>query len=243
MFDCFKEKKMKKIILLVALCFFGYAAFAQKAERSNIRKGNRLYEKEKYTEAEIKYRKALSINANSPEAAYNLGNALFKQKKAEESLQQYTLSLNKQNDPLKKSQIFHNIGNLMMAAQTYDKAVEAYKMSLRLNPSDNETRYNLALAQALLKKNPPKKDDKKQDQQKDQNQDQQQQQQQQQQQEQEKKNQQKKEQEQQQQQEQVSKEKAQQLLDALSQDEKDTQEKVKRLQMQQNKARKTDKDW
>ena len=223
MFDCFKEKKMKKIILLVALCFFGYAAFAQKAERSNIRKGNRLYEKEKYTEAEIKYRKALSINANSPEAAYNLGNALFKQKKAEESLQQYTLSLNKQNDPLKKSQIFHNIGNLMMAAQTYDKAVEAYKMSLRLNPSDNETRYNLALAQALLKKNPPKKDDKKQDQQKDQNQDQQQQ--------------------QQQQQEQVSKEKAQQLLDALSQDEKDTQEKVKRLQMQQNKARKTDKDW
>lgn len=239
MFDCFKEKKMKKIILLVALCFFGYAAFAQKAERSNIRKGNRLYEKEKYTEAEIKFRKALSINANSPEAAYNLGNALFKQKKAEESLQQYTLSLNKQNDPLKKSQIFHNIGNLMMAAQTYDKAVEAYKMSLRLNPSDNETRYNLALAQALLKKNPPKKDDKKQDQQKDQNQDQQQQQQQ----EQEKKNQQKKEQEQQQQQEQVSKEKAQQLLDALSQDEKDTQEKVKRLQMQQNKARKTDKDW
>lgn len=237
--------KMKKTLLLVVLCFLGYAAYAQKAERSNIRKGNRLYNKEKYTEAEINYRKALSVNAQSPEASYNLGNALFKQKKAEESLQQYTISLNKQNDPLKKSQIFHNIGNLMMAAQTYDKAVEAYKMSLRLNPSDNETRYNLALAQALLKKNPPKKDDKKQDQQKDQNQDQNQNQQQQQEQEQEqdKKNQQKKEQEQKQQQEQVSKEKAQQLLDALSQDEKDTQEKVKRLQMQQNKARKTDKDW
>jgi tetratricopeptide (TPR) repeat protein len=233
-------------ILLAAALTVPSVALAQKAERSNIRKGNKQYEKKNYTEAEILYRKALEINPQSPEGAYNLGNALFRQKKGEEALKQYQTALLKQNDPLKKAQVFHNAGNTFMATEQYEQAVEAYKNSLRLNPNDNETRYNLALAQALLKKQPPKKQDKKQDkndQKKDDQQQQQQQKQQQKQDDQEKKNQQQQQQQQQQQKEQVTKEKARQLLDALSQDEKDTQEKVKRLQMQQSKSRKTDKDW
>lgn len=234
--------KIKYIVLCFAL-FLPSIAFAQKAERSLLRQGNKQYDKKKFTEAEIKYRKALEVNPQSPEGSYNLGNALYKQNKPKETLEFYQTALGKQNDPLKKSQIFHNAGNVFMAAEEYDKAVESYKMSLRINPNDNETRYNLALAQALLKKQQKenkKKEDKKDDQKEDQEKQEQQQQQQDQQQKQTDK---KKQEQEQQQQEQVSKEKARQLLDALSQDEKDTQEKVKKLQLQQSKSRKTDKDW
>ncbi len=230
--------------MLMAVLTLPFLGYAQKAERSNVRKGNKQYVKKNFTEAEIDYRKALEVNPQSSEGNYNLGNTLFRQKKVKEALQAYQMALNKQTDPTKKAQIFHNAGTLLLATEQYEQAVDALKMSLRLNPNDNETRYNLALAQALLKKNPPKKD-KKQDQKDDKKDDQKQQQQQQQQQQddKEKQEQQNKKQQQQQQQEQVTKEKAKQLLDALSQDEKDTQEKVKRLQMQQSKPRKTDKDW
>lgn len=241
-----KNKRLRNVRLfsLALLIASAPIASAQKAERSDIRKGNRQYESKKFTEAEIQYRKALEINPKSKEGSYNLGNALYRQNKPKEALEQYQNALNIQNDPKKKSQIFHNAGNVFMAGKEYDKAVSAYMNSLIINPGDNETRYNLALAQAMLKKQQQEqkknKDDKK-DQKDDQKEEKQEQQKQD---DQEKKqNQNKKEQEQQQQQEQVSKEKARQLLDALSQDEKDTQEKVKKLQMQQSKSRKSDKDW
>ena len=237
---------MKKTpyILIALMILATSSAYAQKAERSDVRKGNRQYEKKKYTEAEIQYRKALEVNPHSKEGAYNLGNALYKQNKPKEALEQYQNALNLQNDPVKKSQIFHNSGNVFMANKEYDKAVDAYKNSLMINSGDNETRYNLALAQAMLKQQQQQQKQKK-DNKKDQKNDQKDKQKQQQKQDdQEKKqNQNKKQDQQQQQQEQVSKEKARQLLDALSQDEKDTQEKVKKLQMQQSKSRKTDKDW
>ena len=154
-------------------------AFAQKAERKNIKEGNKLYEKKKYTESEISYRKALEVNKKSKEGSYNLGNALFKQNKTKEALEQYQIALSQQPDPIKRSQILHNAGNGFMQAKDYSNAVASYRMSLRFNPNDDETRYNLAVAQAYLKnqqqqqqqnKDKDKKDDKKQDQQKDQQQ-------------------------------------------------------------------------
>jgi tetratricopeptide (TPR) repeat protein len=235
--------KTTKHILLILFLFASFGVMAQKAERSNVRHGNRFYEKKKYTEAEVSYRKALEVNPHSKEGTYNLGNALYKQKKAKEALEQYQKALSCENNPQRKSAIFHNAGNCFMAAKEYDKAVDSYKNSLRLNPDDNETRYNLAMAQAFLKQQQQQQKQDKNKDKKDQNKDQNKDKQQQKQDDQEKKNNKDKQQQQQQQQEQVSKEKAQQLLDALSQDEKDTQEKVKKLQMQQSKPRKTDKDW
>ncbi|OPZ99840.1 MAG: Tetratricopeptide repeat protein [Bacteroidetes bacterium ADurb.Bin416] len=219
---------------------------AQKVVRKSIRQGNKVYEKEKYTEAEIAYLKALETDPTSKEANYNLGNALFKQEKMKEAFEKYQLSLSKETDPLKKAAIFHNSGNSLMAVNDYEKAVNLYKSALRLNPADDETRYNLAVAQALLRKQQQEqqqdKEDKK-DEEKKEEQDKEQQQQQQQQDDQQKQQQQQQQQQQQEAEEQVSREKAQQLLDALMQDEKDTQEKVKKLQMQQGRAKNPEKDW
>jgi len=233
---------MKKFQYLLAGLFLlaSLGVQAQKMERKNVRQGNKLYEEKKYTKAEINYRKALEVNPHSTFATYNLGNALYKQNKGKEALEQYQASVNREQNPMNKAALMHNSGNVFMGTKDFQKAVDSYKTSLRLNPNDNETRYNLAMAQALLKKQQQQNKDKKND--KKDNKDQQKQQQQQQKDQDQKQNKQKKDQ-QKQGQEQVSKEKAQQMLDALGQDGKATQEKVKKLQMQRSKAKKTDKDW
>jgi len=234
---------MKKFQYIPAALFllFSLSMQAQKMERKSVRQGNKLYEEKKFTKAEIAYRKALEVNPHSTFASYNLGNALYKQEKGKEALELYQKSLSRETNPMNKAAIMHNSGNVFMQTKDYQKAVDSYKTSMRFNPNDNQTRYNLAMAQALLKKQQQQNKDKK-DNKKDQKKDQQQQKQQQQQDQQNKQNKQKQEQ-QKQQQEQVSKEKAKQMLDALSQDEKETQEKVKKLQMQRSKTKKTDKDW
>ena len=228
-------RKVKLFSLILFLC--AGTVSAQKAERKNVREGNKLYESEKYTESEIAYRKSLEVNPRSTEGTYNLGNSLYKQGKFPEAAEQYQLIAGQGEKMVatpegkaRLSEVYHNMGNIFMQNKDYGKAVEVYKQSLRLNPKDDETRYNLALAQKLL--SDQQNQDQSQDQQnddkqenKDQKDDQQQQQQ------------------QQPQDDQMSKDNAQQMLDAFLQDEKDTQEKVKKAQMQQQQRRKTEKEW
>ena len=181
------------------------------------------------------------MNPRSTEGTYNLGNSLYKQGKFPEAAEQYQLIAGQGEKMVatpegkaRLSEVYHNMGNIFMQNKDYGKAVEVYKQSLRLNPKDDETRYNLALAQKLLS------DQQNQDQSQDQQNDDQQQQQQQQPQDDQKQD---KTQEQQQSNEQMSKDNAQQMLDAFLQDEKDTQEKVKKAQMQQQQRRKSEKEW
>jgi tetratricopeptide (TPR) repeat protein len=240
----------KSIIWMMLLMFCSGAVFAQKAERRHVREGNGLYNKKKYTESEIAYRKSLEVNPRSIEGTYNLGNALYKQKKYSEAGQQYQLLAGRaekiaktEEGKARLAQVFHNMGNIGMQSKQYAQSVEAYKQSLRFNPDDNQTRYNLALAQKLLKdqQNQDKSNNNKNKDKKD-NQDQKNQQQQQQQQ-QNNDNKQNKTEQQKQQNEQMSKDNAQQMLDAFLQDEKDTQEKVRKAQAQQQRNRHIEKQW
>ena len=176
-------------------------------------------------------------------AMFNLGNSLLMQQKAKEAMEQFESASKVEKDKDKLAQIYHNMGVILQSSKQYPQCIEAYKESLRNNPKDDETRYNLALAQKLLKdqqqnqdQNQDKNQDQKQDQKddkKDQNKNQQ---------EQDKKDQQNQNQQQQQQnKDEMSKENAQQLLNAVMQDEKNVQDKVKKqLQIQ---GKKLDKDW
>ena len=237
------------IVLCLGLSLTALPLCGQKAERKQIRSGNKLFGKEQYTEAEIAYRKALEVNANSPQATYNLGNALYKQEKAQDAMNQYQSALAQaEGNPSRQASVLHNMGNIFMQAGDYAHAVAAYRQSLLNRPGDDETRYNLALAQALLRQQQQQQQqqqnqDQQQEQQQDRQQDQQQQQEQQQQDQQQQQQQQQEQEQQQEEQERISKEQAQQLLDALMQDEKEVQEKVKKLQMQQGQRVKTEKDW
>jgi Ca-activated chloride channel family protein len=241
-----KSRLFRKIKLFSVLLLCAGVTFAQKAERKNVREGNKLYGNEKYTESEIAYRKSIEVNPRSIEGTYNLGNALYKQEKYPEAAEQYRLLAGQAQKLLsdnpanaaRLAQTFHNLGNISMKNKEYAQSVEAYKQSLRLNPRDDETRYNLALAQKLLN------DQQSQSQEQNQNKDQQKQdkkdEQQQPQQDDQKEN---KTQEERQPNEQMSQDNAQQILDAFLQDEKDTQEKVKKAQAEQQKRRRTDTEW
>ena len=236
---------MMRRILLISVVFALLSpqiCLAQK-EYGDIRQGNREYRKDKATEAEVNYRRALEKNGRSFEAHYNLGDALFKQEKYQDAADEFiaaigTLDHNK--DKKRLADTYHNLGNACFSQQQYDKAVEAYKHSLRLNPKDDDTRYNLVKAMQLLQQQQQQQQQQNQDNQQQQQQQQQNQQQQQQQQQQEEQQQQQQQQQQEQQEQQMDKETAEQILQALEQDEQDTQEKLKR---QQGGKKRVEKDW
>ena len=223
---------MKRLVICNLLLVIALSSFAQK-EAGDVRRGNRDYKKQDFTAAEVDYRRGLEANKNSYEAHYNLGDALFKQDKYQDALSEFETAakmLDKKDDKERYAKAMHNIGNCQFAQQQYDKAIAAYQESLRANPKDNDTRYNLVKAMEMLQQQ-QQQQQQQQNQNQDQKQDQQQQQQEQQQEQQE---------QQQQNEDQMDKETAEQILQALEQDEQDTQEK---LQKQQGKKRRVEKEW
>lgn len=229
----------RKKYLFLSLFLVSTATFAQKTERDYLRSGNKLYKDSLFVKSEVDYRKALELDPQSTDASYNLGNALLMQQKAKEAMEQFEAASHIEKDKAKLAEIYHNMGVILQSSKQLPQCIEAYKQALRNNPKDDETRYNLALAQKQLKdqqqnqqnqeQNKEEKQEQKQDE-KQQNKDQQ---------EQEKQNQQQN--QQQQQQNQLSKENAEQLLNAVMQDEKNVQDKVKK-QIQVS-GRKLEKDW
>ena len=141
----------KKYISFFLLLLMAATASAQKAERDFIRKGNRFFKDSVYVDAEVNYRKALETNPQSTVSMFNLGNTLAQQNKLQEAMEQYVAATKIEKDKNDLAQIYHNMGVIFQSQKDYGKAVEAYKQSLRNNPKDDETRYNLALAQKMLK--------------------------------------------------------------------------------------------
>lgn len=229
-----------------------------KSERNNIRSGNSFYKDNKFTEAEVAYRKALDANENSKIGTYNLGASLYKQEKWQKARNAYESVAQSASSPAEAAEIWHNMGNISMKEQNYAQSIEEYKNALRLNPSDDETRYNLRLAQLKLQEQQQQQQNQKdqnkdqKDQQQNKNDDKQQQQNKDQEQKQDQQNKEQPRQDQQQQQNQqkqqpqegrMSEENAQQILDAIQRDEQETQEKAQKARMLQQKRKKTDKEW
>ncbi|MDO5016743.1 MAG: tetratricopeptide repeat protein [Porphyromonas sp.] len=243
--------RIRRLFLICTLlCTLSGASYAQKEVRQSVRKGNSYFEKQSYDKAEIEYRKALEQNPADPESNYNLANTLYRTERSEEAAKIYQ-ELLKEVQLMPKDRaadVAHNAGNIAMASKDYATAIEMYKTSLRKRPTDEETRYNLALAQKLLEQQQGGEDDQQQeDQQEQQQQDQQEQEQEQQndeQQQQQNQEQQNKPQEQQSDQQQMSQDNAEKILNAFLQDEKETQRKVEQMKQQQQKGRKSrPKNW
>ena len=229
----------KRKVVAVVLVMLAMSASAQ-TDRQYIRQGNKLFRSGDYSNAEVSYRKAIEKNPKNPQAVYNLGNALMAQKKDSAAVAQFESASKLETNPLRKAKAFHNMGVVCQSHKMYGEAIEAYKNALRLNPADDETRYNLVLCKHQQqkqqqnqqnqqggnddKKQDDKKDQQKQDQQKDQ----------------------KEQQDDKKQQEppkpQMSKENAEQLLNAAIQNEKQTQDKLQKAQ-QQPQRRAIQKNW
>lgn len=235
-----------RTIGIILLLLTAISVSAQKAERDYIRKGNRAYKDSTYVNAEVNYRKAIDVNPKSAISMYNLGNTLMQQNKLQEAMEQFIAATKMEKDKGNLAQIYHNMGVIFHSGKDYAKAVEAYKESLRNNPKDNETRYNLALAQKMLKDQEQNQQNQDQNQDQNQNQDKKEQEKEQDkdkqdQNQQDQQNQDQQPQPPQPQENQMSKENAEQLLKSVMQDEKDVQDKVKKQQVIQ--GGRLEKDW
>ena len=217
-------------ILFVISTLFSMTLSAQ-TDRQLIREGNRLFRMKDYAKAEVQYRKALEANQQNPQANYNLGCALMMQQKDSAAVVQYEKAARIEPNKMRRSKAFHNIGVVCQNHKMYGDAIKAYEESLRLNPTDDETRYNLALCKKLNKNQQNQNNQQKKQQNNEQDKDKKDQ-------KQDKNDQQK----QQQQQEQMSKENAERLLDAAVQNEKATQQRIQKA-MQQPKKRTLEKNW
>lgn len=196
--------------------------FAQ-TDRAHIRKGNKLFRSGTVEAAEVEYSKALTKKDNNPQALYNLACAYMQQNKDSLATTFFEKAANLETSKYRKSMAYHNIGVICQRHQMYSEAINAYKQSLRLNPSDDETRYNLVLCKRQ-QKNQPQQNKQKQQQQK--------------------KEQQKQEQKKEQQQPkvQMSKDNAEQLLQAAMQEEKNTQRKLQKAKSQPQRKN-IEKNW
>mgnify|MGYP001302323701 CR=1 FL=1 len=152
-----------KVFIFLVIGFFSFG-FSQKGEVNNlIFEGNEQFQKEAYVKAEKAFRKALSLSPKKSDALYNLGNTHFLDKQFNEASQRFFQTQKFAANKDGKHKAFHNMGNVFMQQKEYQKAVESYKNALRNNPSDEETRYNFALAKELLEKEKPPEEQEQED--------------------------------------------------------------------------------
>lgn len=248
-----KISSYKYIIITFFLC--SPVLFAQ-STRSYVNKGVDLYKEGKAADSEVEFKKGLEKSPNNFQANFNLGDSYYKEQNYPDALKSYSSALSKTNDNLLKAKVYHNIGNALLQAKKYKESVGAYANSLKLNPNDQDTKYNLSYALSMMKnpdknknqnknnkndknnknnqdnKNQNKNDQNKNDQKQNQNQNQNNQQ-----------NQNKNQQNQGnngQSQDKISKQQAETILNAIKNDEKDLQKQVRKIK---GTPVKTDKDW
>ncbi len=150
--------KMKKLVVLIIFCisFLGFSQENKERMQAEKQANNYVYDanellSEDFVAAEMEYRKALSKQSDNIAGMYNLGNSYYEKGNFEEALYRHQQTAKLATSKTAKHKAFHNMGNVLMKNKKCKEAVDAYKSALRNNPSDDETRYNLALAKECAK--------------------------------------------------------------------------------------------
>ena len=148
-------------MILICLSVDELSIYAQE-HRANTRKGNKVYDEKKYSDAEILYRKALVSDSTFYKAQYNLGDALYKEKRYDEAVKYYNKVLeNPTSDVEAKAKAYYNMGNSFLqsgldnrtdpaAMEKFKNAIASYQNSLKMNPKDEDAKYNLSYARKML---------------------------------------------------------------------------------------------
>ncbi|MBT8246105.1 MAG: tetratricopeptide repeat protein [Winogradskyella sp.] len=145
--------KTYSIILALIVSAFGFSQdfekerkMAEQKSKDLVYEANALLEKDDFVSAEMEYRKAISKQKDNVAGVYNLAHSYYKKGNFDEALFRTQEAANNAETKEEKHRAFHNIGNILMQNKKCKEAVEAFKNALRSNPSDEETRYNFALA-------------------------------------------------------------------------------------------------
>lgn len=240
-----KYRVLAILAVIVASLISGEVVAQKMPERRLVRKGNRQYERGDYDNSIDNYSRALRYDPKSFEAKFNTANVQFRRafadsvqldvkmiEKAEQTLRK--LAQDSTRTDIERADVAYNLGNSLFMQQKFKEALVSYRDAMRLNPDDQEAKYNYALTKEMLKQQ--QQQQQNQQQQQDQNQDNQNQEQEQnqdnQQDKQDKEDQQNKEDKQDQQpnEQQISEQEQQAMLEAIQAQEDKTQEKLKEKQ-------------
>ena len=168
---------MKNLVLILITLIASVSLSQEKEQLLALKKaneyvyeGNALEENDDFVSAEMEYRKAISKQPTVVAGVYNLGNSYYKKGNFEEALYRHEQAAKTANSKSEKHKAFHNIGNILMQNKKCKEAVEAFKNALRNDPTDDETRYNYALAKECAEQQKQdQQDENKDDQNKDKN--------------------------------------------------------------------------
>lgn len=152
---------MKKQLLTYSLLAIVLISFGQD-ERKYIRAGNKLYDKGMYPQSEILYMKALDEQQNNEAGNFNLGNSIYRQERFDQAAQQFEITAETATEPLVRANAYHNLGNAHLKNEEYQKSVDAYIKALKIDPTDADTKYNLAYARLKLKEQQEQQKDQEQ---------------------------------------------------------------------------------
>ena len=167
----------KYIITAFLLCVISFPVWSQNNgdDVRDVRRGNRDFKKENYREADIDYRKALVKDSTSVAANYNLANTLYRQGDMEQARKM--LDRVKETAPATEAaaDYYYNLGDVAIAQQDWQTAVDALEQSLLRNPGDLQAKENYIYAKKKLQEqqNQQQNNQDQQNDQNDQNQDQQ----------------------------------------------------------------------
>ena len=136
-------------VLLLLLIFTGTdTLFSQSAHKLRL-EGDKYFDKQDFSSAEIEYKKARQKESDF-KSNFNIGNSLIRQSRPEEAIESYNSSLKATKDSMAMSKVYHNMGNAYYNMKDYEKSIDSYKKALRINPNDQGTRRNLALAKEMI---------------------------------------------------------------------------------------------
>lgn len=164
-----------KLIYILCLTAFAYGSSSAQWIKSDVRRAGKLYKKGNYAAASAEYRRAMLKDSLYAKASFGLANSAYQEghyDQAKSYLER--LAGTEQLPQRQQADVLHNLGNVAMKQKDYRAAVEAYEEALIRNPQNEGTRYNLVLAQRLLKQQEQQKDNKQQQNKQDQQQQQQQ---------------------------------------------------------------------
>jgi len=231
--------------LLIIICFLiSISCFSQNKE-SLLRDGNKLYKDSSYNAAEIKYRKSLEKDQDYFNASFNLADAIYKQERyGGPDGSSALFNALKDNAPSREdlSNIYHNLGNSLLKEQKTDKAIEAYKEALKINPNDNDTRYNLTLAKKLKQEQDKQEENKQEEDKQEENKQEENKQEENKQEENKQEEDKQEEDKQEEKKEGISKEDAEKMLEAIEQKEKEIQKELQKTRIKGKKINKLN-DW
>lgn len=146
MLKFYSIKFMKTIIISILIILVsGFSSVAQE-ERSIIREGNKFFNNKEYEKAELNYKKALEINDKEDRLWNNIGTAQYRGGNYSNADSSFFKTLEYAKTNKEKANAYYNIGNTRLQAGDYENSIKAYQNALKLDPTHDQSRYNMAVA-------------------------------------------------------------------------------------------------